>query len=232
MTDNYQREGFSEETSQKGKIRVRQVVGSENRLGNEISEMEIFKRLKLYHQTSKEKWEAIQKAGAILSEKELLKRGLISEEQLEDFETTSTGSLDREAGRDEYVFASHRPENYGDVTVEIDLDALNLPGAKVATAGDWLHFVNDEDDERYFHDSEISASEFVEYLTVFLKTLPDPEWFWGKSDLRIQELISQGMREKIEGDPEKIRQFWKLHPEIMFSRELPLKYVKNVKIEE
>jgi len=216
MTDNYQREGFSEETSQKGKIRVRQVVGSENRLGNEISEMEIFKRLKLYHQTSKEKWEAIQKAGAILSEKELLKRGLISEEQLEDFETTSTGSLGI----------------YGDVTLEIDLDALNLPGAKVATAGDWLHFVNDEDDERYFHDSEISASEFVEYLTVFLKTLPDPEWFWGKSDLRIQELISQGMREKIEGDPEKIRQFWKLHPEIMFSRELPLKYVKNVKIEE
>lgn len=193
---------------------------------------EISEKLRLYHQTSKEKWEAIQKAGAILSEKELLERGLISKEQLEDFETTSTGSLDREAGRDEYVFASHRPANYGDVTLEIDLEALNLDGAKVATAGDWLHFVNDENDERYFHDSEIPASEFVEYLTRFLKTLPDPEWFWGKSDPRVQELIGQGMMEKIKGNPEKIRQFWKLHPDIMFPKELPLKYIKNVKIEE
>jgi len=202
---------------------------TENKIEEEISEAEILKRLKLYHQTSKEKWSAIKKTGAILSEKELLKRGLISEDQLEDFETTGTGSLDREVGRDEYVFASHRPANYGEVTLEIDLDALNIEGAKVATAGDWLHFVDDEESKKYFRDSEIPATEFVKYLSRFLKTLPDPEWFWGKPDPRIQELIGQGMVEKIKGNPEKIRQFWKLHPEIMFPKELPLKFIKNVK---
>ncbi len=157
-----------------------------NRIEKEASEAEILKRLKLYHQTSKEKWKAIQKAGAILSEKELLARGLISEDQLEDYETTNTGSLGRKAGRDEYVFASHRPASYGEVTLEIDLNALNIDGAKVATAGDWLHFVDDEESRRYFHNSEIPASDFVKYLSQFLKTLPDSEWFWGKSDPRIQ----------------------------------------------
>lgn len=203
---------------------------AENKINKETSEAEILKRLKLYHQTSKEKWEAIQKVGAILSEKELLKRGLISADQLEDFETTSTGKLDREVGRDEYVFASHRPANYGDVTLEIDLDALNIEGAKVATAGDWLHFVDNEETRKYFNDSVIPATDFVKYLSQFLKTLPDPEWFWGKEDPRIKELIGQGMMEKIKGNPEKFRQFWKLYPEIMFPKELPLKFIKKVKI--
>jgi hypothetical protein len=202
----------------------------ENRIEKETSEAEILKRLKLYHETSKEKWEAIQKAGAILSEKELLKRGLISEAQLEDWETVNTGSLDREAGRDKYVFASHRPAGYGDVTLEIDVAALKIDGAKVATAGDWLHFVDDEESKKYFLDSEIPASLFVKYLSEFLRTLPDPEWFWGKSDPRIKELIAQGMTEKLKGNLEKIRQFWRLNPEIMFPKELPLKYIKNVKI--
>lgn len=205
---------------------------NKNRIEKESNEAEILKRLRLYHQTSAEKWEAIQKAGAILSEKELLERGLITEEQLEDYETTSTGSLDRDAGRDKYVFASHRPANYGDVTLEIDLSALDIAGAKVATAGDWLNFVNDAESEKYFHNSEIPATEFVKYLVDFLKTLPDPEWFWGKDDPHISELIGQGMMEKINGNPEKIRSFYKLHPEIMFPSELPLKFIKNVKIKK
>ncbi|MBI2041853.1 MAG: hypothetical protein HYT20_02450 [Candidatus Nealsonbacteria bacterium] len=229
MVSNFESGGFLKEGK---KTSTHASVVPENRFENKISEKEILEKLKLYHQTSKEKWKAIQKAGAILSEKELLKQGLISKEQLEDFETTSTGSLDREAGRDEYVFASTRPANYGEVTLEIDLEALNLDGAKVATAGDWLNFVDNENDKKYFHDSEIPASEFIKYLARFLKTLPDSEWFWDKSDPRIKELIDQGMMEKIKGNQEKIRQFYKLYPEIMFPKELPLKYVKNVKIEE
>ncbi|OGZ58189.1 MAG: hypothetical protein A3B96_00690 [Candidatus Spechtbacteria bacterium RIFCSPHIGHO2_02_FULL_43_15b] len=156
--NNFSKVSFSEGASGEG---FGQGKRRENQSENEINEKEILRRLKLYHETSKEKWEAIQKVGAILSERELLRRGLISEEQLDDFETTSTGFLDREAGRDDYVFASHRPANYGNVTLEIDLEALKIDGAKVATAGDWLHFVDDEDAERYFHDSEIPASKFV-----------------------------------------------------------------------
>jgi hypothetical protein len=57
----------------------------------EMIEKEIQEKLKLYHTTTKEKWEKIQEVGAILSERELVKRGLITTTQLDDFETTSTG---------------------------------------------------------------------------------------------------------------------------------------------
>ncbi|MBU1167522.1 hypothetical protein KKC60_03910 [Patescibacteria group bacterium] len=198
----------------------------------EIKEKEILGRLRLYHQTSKEKWEAMQKEGAILSEKELLKKGLISPEQLEDFESTSTGEIDRLEGRDEYVFASHNPQGYGEVTLEIDPSALEINGAKVSTAGDWALFAGNPDDEKYFRESEIPASEFVDYLRNYLCNLPSPEWFWEGDDPEIGKMIGEGMMEKIQGNPEKIRKFWSLHPEILFPKELPLTYVKNVEIHE
>lgn len=191
---------------------------------------EILERLRLYHQTTREKWEKIQEAGAILSEKELLKRGLISKDQLDDFETTSTGSLDREVGRDGFVFASTSPAGYGEVTLEIDLDALQIPGAKVSTAGEWLMHVNEEDRD-FFNNAEIPANEFVSYLVDFLPTLPKKEWFW-KSDSDLEKFLGEAMMEKTyKNDKTKFRTFWRLHPEIIFPKELPLKYIKKVIID-
>src|SRR3989338_2289478 len=197
-------------------------------------EKEIIEKLKLYHQTSKEKWQQMQKVGSILSEKELLKRGLINEEQLNDFETTSTGDMDRAEGRDNYVFASHNPLGYGNVTLEIDLDALNMPEAKVSTAGEYLMHLDDEEDKNYYNKSLIPASEFIPYLVDFLPTLQNKEWFWkrkGENPEVVQFLGEALLDKNIKGDKTKFREFWKLYPEIMFSKELPLNYIKKVIID-
>lgn len=196
-------------------------------------EKEIREKLKLYHQTTKEKWDKIQKTGSIFSERELLAKGLITNEQLNDFETTSTGDWDRMHNRDNFVYASTSPANFGEVTLEIDLDALNIPGAKVSTAGDFaMH--SDEEDEDYFKKSEIPASEFISYLTNFLPTLPSTDWFWkGKQLKEISDFIGEAMLDKIQkNDRTKFRLFWKLYPEIIFPKELPLRYIKNVTIED
>lgn len=201
----------------------------------EYSEKEIWEKLHLYHQTSREKWEAMQKAGAILSEKELIARGLIDPEEKDAFgepEATSTGSLDREEHRDEYAFASHIPMGYGEVTLEIDPTALEIPGAKVSTAGDWLNFSSDDADRKYHRDSIIPAKNFVSYLSGYLKSLPDPDWFWGKHDEKYGDFLSGGIIKATKGDQEQRRKFWALFPEIMFPRELPLKFVKKVEIED
>jgi len=195
----------------------------------EISEAEVRARLHFYHQTTKEKWKKIIEAGAILSEKELVERGFITAEQLEDdlFDETSTGSLDREAGRDQYVFASHVPHGYGEITLELDPSILEIKGAKVAMAGDWLHYCDSEEGRKYFEESEIPASEFVHYLTKFINSLPDPEWFWGKRDEKLKELIGEGFKESSSGNSQKIRTFWSLFPEIMLPKELPLSFIKK-----
>ncbi len=211
------------------------IQGSDN-LDNdrEKLEKEIREKLHLYHQTSKEKWQQIQKIGAILSERELLNRGLITKEQLNDFETTSTGELDREAGRDNYVFASHKPAGYGEVTLEIDLSVLDLPETKVSTAGEYLMHAVDEDDQNYYQNSLISGTEFIKYLINFLPTLPNKEWFWNncQEDLELAKFIGEAHLDKYQkGDKIKFRQYWKLFPEIMFAQELPLKYIKRVIID-
>jgi hypothetical protein len=199
----------------------------------EMIEKEIQKKLKLYHTTTKEKWEKIQEVGAILSERELVKRGLITTTQLDDFETTSTGHMDREENRDDYVFASHQKENYGDVTLEINLEALNIPEAKVSTAGEWLMFADTEEAKQYYRDQEIPASQFISYLTEFLQTLPDTEWFWGIQNKEVRDFFGQAMKDRAyNNNDEKFRTFWKLHPEIIFPKELPLKYIKQAIIDE
>jgi len=209
---------------------------------NEIFEKEILERLKLYHQTTKEKWEKIQEQGALLSEKELIKRGLIKkDEKLGGYEDTATGDLDREEGRDEYVFAVHKPQGYGEVTLEIDLEALNIEGTKVATAGEWLDYAVEEEDKEYFRNSIIKGTEFVDYLKKFLKALPNKEWFFEEhilsGDTQIKKEILDFMRQALmektyQNDKEKYRITTSLNPEIMFPNELPLKYIKNVIINE
>lgn len=198
----------------------------------EISEKEILSRLHLYHQTTLEKWEKVQKQDALLSEKELINRGLINKSEIDDleFEDTNTGDIDRQAGRDGFVFASHYPAGYGEVTLELDLSILQIPGAKVATAGDWMHFCVDEDDRRYFIESEIPATEFIKYLQKFIARLPNPEWFWGTRDEELKKLLDDGFKESVSGHSQKIKTFWALHPEIMIPEQIPLKYVKNVEI--
>ena len=189
---------------------------------------EILERLKLYHRTSLEKWRKVQECGCILSERELLGRGIIKKKDLWlGNDSTSTGELDRMMGRDDYIFASTSPMNYGNVTLEIDLSALQIPGAKVSTIGDFLmHAV---DDEEYYKESEIPASEFISYLTDFLPTLPDKEWFWNPAGKDVEKFLGEALLDKSHRqDRTKYRTFYRLHPEIMFPRELPLKYVKNV----
>lgn len=205
-----------------------------------ITEKEILEKLHLYHSTSKDKWDKIKELGAILSENELLKRGLIKPEQLDDWNVTSTGSLDREAGRDQFVFASHRPQNYGEVILEIDLSALNINGAKVAAAGDWLFLCETPATREYFNNSILNASEFTKYLVGLLNSLPENlrQYFWeGTSTNKevaeeVNKIIGEGLMERNLGDAKKIREFWKLQPEIMFPKELPLSYIKNVTIKE
>ncbi|GEM_PF-2453937 len=199
----------------------------------EITEKEILERLKLYHSTTKEKWEKIKKQGALLSEKELVKRGMISKNEFGYYEDTSTGYLDREEGRDEFVFASHKPQNYGDVILEIDLSALNIEGTKVATAGEWLHYAVDDDDKEYFRKSIIEGKDFINYLIKYINSLPNKEWFFGGPKVKdeINDYLGEALLEKnIEGKKDKFRNFNRLSPEIMFPKELPLKYIKNVEI--
>jgi len=194
---------------------------------------EIIEKLSLYHQTSLEKWKKIQAVGAILSERELISRGLITKEEAESLadEFTSTGQGDREVGRDDFVFASTKPAGYGQVTLKIDLSALQISGAKVSTAGEWLmHY--DEEDRDYFNETEIPANKFISYLVDFLPTLPNKNWFWGDRN-GLQEFFGEAMLNKIhKNDKIKFRTFWKLYPEIIFPKELPLKYIKQVIINE
>ena len=192
---------------------------------------EILEKLKLYHQTSKEKWEKIQEVGSILSEKELLKRGLINKDELlvVDNEITNTGEIQRGLGRDDFVFASTSPVGFGDVTLEIDLSALQIPDAKVSIAGDWVY--HDFDDIDYLKKSEIPAKEFISYLIDFLPTLPNKEWFLDtkNNEKDIKLFLGEAMMDKAyKNDKTKFRTFWKLHPEILFPKELPLKYIKQI----
>jgi hypothetical protein len=195
---------------------------------------EILKKLKLYHQTSRKNWKKIQKIGSILSERELLKRGLVTVEQLNDFETTNNSESDRKFERDDYVFASHIPGDYGDVTLEISLDALEIKGSKIALAGDWAYFSESLEDVKYFFNSEIKASEFINHLSYFLKKLPDQDWFWRKkgNSSEFNAFLRQALKENTTGNSSKLRELKALSPEIMFPRELPLKFIKNVTFSE
>ncbi|MFA6534444.1 MAG: hypothetical protein WCT37_04740 [Patescibacteria group bacterium] len=214
------------EDIQPGFIPSKDIETPENRL-----EKEIRQRLKLYHQTTKNKWELIKRTGEILSESELLARGLIKPEKLDDIDSpTNTGEFDREVGRDQYVFASHLPAGYGNVLLEISPEALNIPEAKVATAGEFLLFA-DEKGRKFHQDSTIPASQFIKYLVTFLPKLPDAEWFWGKNDQERSRLLGQALMEQDSDKPELFRQLRGLHPEIMFPKSLPLKFIKNVTID-
>ncbi|OGZ58188.1 MAG: hypothetical protein A3B96_00685 [Candidatus Spechtbacteria bacterium RIFCSPHIGHO2_02_FULL_43_15b] len=65
-----------------------------------------------------------------------------------------------------------------------------------------------------------------------MKTLSDPELFWGGQDSRVEELTIEGLTERLKGNLEKFRKVLKLNPEIMFPKELPLKYIKSVKVND
>lgn len=217
----------------------------QNDLKNNISEseirenlrQEILSKLKLYHVTTLEKWNKIQKSGALYCEAELVRKGFISREEADDLssDASSTGELDRSVGRDEYIFFSTKKMNYGEVTLEMDLDALNIPGALVATAGDWLNFSGSEDDIDYFNKSIIPASQFIDYLVDFLPTLPNKDWFWlsDKNNEELRKFIGEGLMDKVrKKDNTKNKIFNKLYPEIMFPKEVPLSYIKSVVIDE
>lgn len=198
-----------------------------------MSREEIKERLHLYHATPKQKWEAMQREGEILSERELLNRGLITREQLDDFETTSTGEIDRGVGNDQYVFLSISGENYGDVLLEIDPSVLNIPGVIVNTAGDYLHFANNPELERYYQDSQIPGSQFMDYLYWYVNGLPDPEWVFGKRDEKMRDLLTEALIEKFEeGRSDKFKLYMSLFPEIKVPDKLALKYVIEVHQEE
>lgn len=225
--------GRAGETKAKEPIAVKQEKLQEE----EITKEDILEQLHLYHQTTKEKWEKIKKAGAVLSESQLSERGLITKEQIsgeEDIldDATNTGVVDREAGRDKYVFLSHLPAGYGEVTLELDLSALGIKDAKVATAGDWLRYVNNKKEEKFYRNSVIPASDFVSYLEGFLKKLPNPKWFWGERDKDSDSFAGEAFKEKfIDKKPEKSHLFYGLTPEIMIPDELPLEYIRKVTIE-
>lgn len=195
----------------------------------EFSEEEIRNRLHVYHEVPSERWASIRQEGGLLSEKQLIEKGIITLEDIDKFGFTSTTNEDRRLGRDEYVYATTVPLGYGDVLFEIDLDQLLRNDAKVATAGDFSHYVGDPDEEDYHQKSIIPASEFVNYLVKFINSLGDPEWFFGKRDERLQRMMKDGLREEIrDKNPEKIRTFWKLFPEIMFRDQVPLSALKRI----
>lgn len=200
------------------------------------SKEQIKERLHFYHSTSKEKWEKIQQVGAILSEKELLNRGLINEEQLNDFETTSTGYMDREVGNDNFVFLSNQKENYGDIILEINPNILDREGVLINTAGDYLMFADKENGLFEYHEnSQIPGSQYFDYLEKKVNSLPNPEWFFSsisknlEEDENFKKFIGEAMLEKTqEGKLEKFKLFWSLYPEIKVPKEIPLDYIIKV----
>lgn len=194
----------------------------------EYSKEEIRQRLHLYHSTTPEKWERIQAQGGILSEKELLIRGLISEAQLDDLETTSTGEVDRMIGNDEFVFLSPKQETYGDIFLEIDPSILEMPGVIANTAGDSLMF-NGPELEDYYKNAQISASQFLDYLVSYINSLPNPEWFFIGNEEELNDLATQAQLEKVfEGKTEKYKQLQALNPEIKVPKEIPLNLIIKV----
>lgn len=196
---------------------------------------EILSKLKLYHVTTLEKWNKIQKTGAICSESELIRKGIISLEEADDLSlnASNVGKINRTVGLDKYVYAGTKKINFGEVTLELDLEALSIPGALVSTAGDWGDFVNDDNEVEYFNKSMIPADKFVDYLVDLLPTLPNKDWFW-LADINNEELskfIGEGLLDKVrKKDYTKNRQFKSLYPEILFPKEVPLSYIKSVVI--
>ena len=196
-----------------------------------MSKEEIRERLHFYHSTSKKKWGLMQRAGSVLSAEELLRRGLVKPEETDDFEMTSTGELDRGIGSPAFIFLSPVMENYGDVVLEFGPEILDIPGAKINLAGDYLDFVGDPELEEYFKRSEIPASHYLDHLETYINHLPNPEWFFGKQDEAFEHFRRAALLEKAhEGKTEKFKLLKSLYPEIEIPNELPLANVRNVKI--
>lgn len=195
-----------------------------------LSKEEIRQRLHLYHGTTPGKWRAIQEVGVILSESELIRRGVLSPGDLENVDSTSTGELDRRIGNDRFVFLSVYDENYGDLVLEVDPKILEIPGVVVNTAGDYLNFVGDPELEEYYAISQIQAPHFLDYLVQYVNGLPDPDWFFGKRDEALGRLVREALLERnVGGKTEKFKLYWSLFAEIKVPREVPLNYVVAVR---
>ena len=194
-----------------------------------ISKGEIINRLRFYHTTTPKKWKSIQNIRAILSEHELLMQGLISTNDLEDFEVTGTGEMDRKIGNDKFVFLSTRDVDHGDIILEFDHRVLDIPGALVNTAGDYLHFVNDSELEEYYKQSQISASQYLDFLVHHLNNLPNPEWFFGLKDGSLDRFLKEALIEKAtKNSTSKFKLFLSLYQEIKIPDKIPLNYVIKV----
>jgi len=177
-------------------------------------------KIKFYHCTSRENLEKILKYNKIFSEKKARRLGLIKE--------SSTGEIDRRYRRDNFVFLSHQPQNYGEIIFIFSPEILNLPSCYVATAGDFLHFCDTPKNIKYFKNSIISGKDFPNYIENFLKELPNPDWFFGKKR-GLKKFLSEAIIENINGNSEKLKLYWRLFPEIMVKNELPLKYLIKIK---
>ena len=168
---------------------------------------------------------------------ELIKNRFLSENDPEDLlsDAASSGIMDKQHGRDNSIFLSHKPSNMGDVVLEIDPEILNREDVMVATAGDLIHFIGKEDDEKYFKNSIIKGSEFISYLKKYLTDIENDDLFWRENikKERLQNLFGEAMLERVrDKNDDKFRAYMRLFPEVMVQGEIPMEYIKSVQFSQ
>jgi len=172
--------------------------------------------MKFYHRTSLARAEKIRSCGYIYSEKLAIQKGYIAPDEITD---NSTGEIDREFARDNYVFLSHNNQNYGEAVFCFSEKILSLPDCYVATAGDFLHFCDTPENLSYFKNSIIPGNQFIKYVDKFFKTLPNPDWFFGEK-VGLKDFLSTAIKEKINGNDLGWKLYMKLFPEIIIKDKL------------
>lgn len=205
---------------------------------------EIAKRLELVHGIHPEKWEKAQKIGSLLSPREMVKRGIIEKEDITNPGETLTNKDDVVLDKDRYIFLSVGETGYGwgGVHLSVDRGILNREGVQVSIAGDSIAFKKTPELRKYYLESIIPGSQFIDYLYDFVNKLPNPEWFFGKNDASLKRLRGKAISEEEVIDSLKEQEhlpkwlsvknykLWNaLAPEIMVPDEIPLSSIKKVK---